>query len=63
MIARKQDVYAVGRRLEEICSFEDALAMGMFFNSFIRHAQIVKMADLAQFVNVIAPVIVTPMVR
>jgi len=43
-------------KLEEIYNFEDALAMGMFFNSFIRHANIVKMANLAQLVNVIAPI-------
>jgi len=43
-------------RLEEIYNFEDALAMGMFFNSFFRHAHIVKMANLAQLVNVIAPI-------
>ena len=30
--------------------------MGMFFNSFIRHADSVKMANLAQIVNVIAPI-------
>ncbi|HBY63617.1 MAG TPA: alpha-N-arabinofuranosidase [Solibacterales bacterium] len=43
-------------RLEEIYNYEDALAMGMFFNSFLRHAHIVKMANLAQIVNVIAPI-------
>jgi alpha-N-arabinofuranosidase len=43
-------------RLEEIYNFEDALAMGMFFNSFFRHADTVKMANLAQLVNVIAPI-------
>ncbi len=37
-------------------NFEDALAMGMFFNSFFRHANVVKMANLAQMVNVIAPI-------
>lgn len=42
--------------LEEIYNYEDALAMGMFFNSFIRHADVVKMANLAQLVNVIAPI-------
>jgi alpha-N-arabinofuranosidase len=42
--------------LEETYNFEDALAMGMFFNSFFRHADIVKMANLAQLVNVIAPI-------
>jgi alpha-N-arabinofuranosidase len=30
--------------------------MGMFLNSFIRHANIVKMANLAQLVNGIAPI-------
>ena len=42
--------------LEEHYNFEDALATGMFLNSFIRHADIVKMANLAQLVNVIAPI-------
>jgi len=42
--------------LEEVYNFEDALAMGMFFNSFFRHADVVKMANLAQLVNVIAPI-------
>jgi alpha-N-arabinofuranosidase len=42
--------------LEEIYNFEDALAMGMFFNVFFRHADVVKMANLAQMVNVIAPI-------
>ena len=43
-------------KLEEVYNFEDALAMGMFFNSFFRHADVVKMANLAQMVNVIAPI-------
>ena len=43
-------------KLEEIYNFEDALAMGMFFNAFFRHADVVKMANLAQMVNVIAPI-------
>jgi len=43
-------------RLEERYNYEDALAMGMFLNSFIRHADVVKMANLAQIVNVIAPI-------
>ena len=30
--------------------------MGMFFNAFFRHADVVKMANLAQMVNVIAPI-------
>ena len=44
------------QKLEEVYNFEDALAMGMFFNSFFRHADVVKMANLAQMVNVIAPI-------
>ncbi len=49
--------YRTGNRehLEEVYNFEDALAMGMFFNAFFRHADVVKMANLAQMVNVIAP--------
>ncbi|MFB3827543.1 MAG: alpha-N-arabinofuranosidase [Bryobacteraceae bacterium] len=55
--ARGGGEYETGRtRLEEIYNFEDALAMGMFFNSFFRHAGVVKMANLAQLVNVIAPI-------
>ena len=55
--ARGNSEFATGStRLEEIYNYEDALAMGMFFNSFIRHANIVKMANLAQIVNVIAPI-------
>lgn len=55
--ARGTSEFATGKtRLEEIYNFEDALAMGMFFNSFIRKANIVKMANLAQIVNVIAPI-------
>ena len=46
----------VREQLEEIYNFEDALAMGMFFNAFFRHADVVKMANLAQMVNVIAPI-------
>jgi len=49
--------FAIGRTgLEERYNFEDALAMGMFLNAFIRHADVVKMANLAQLVNVIAPI-------
>ncbi|RPI21052.1 MAG: DUF1080 domain-containing protein [Acidobacteria bacterium] len=49
--------FALGKTgLEEQYNYEDALAMGMFFNSFFRHADSVKMANLAQLVNVIAPI-------
>ncbi|NUR56978.1 MAG: alpha-N-arabinofuranosidase [Acidobacteria bacterium] len=50
--------YRTGNRekLEEVYNFEDALAMGMFFNAFFRNADVVRMANLAQMVNVIAPI-------
>ena len=44
------------RALEERYNLEDALVIGGFLNAFIRNADIVKMANLAQLVNVIAPV-------
>jgi alpha-N-arabinofuranosidase len=49
-----------GRRaphlLEETYNLEDALVVAGFLNSFIRHADAVKLANLAQIVNVIAPI-------
>ena len=53
---RVRGASAGARGLEEIYNFEDSLAMGMFFNSFFRHADSVKMANLAQLVNGIAPI-------
>lgn len=41
--------------VEEIYNVEDALVVAQFLNSFIRHADVVKIANLAQIVNVIAP--------
>ncbi len=46
--------------LEEKYNFEDALGMGVFLNAFFRHADVVKMANLAQLVNVIAPMFTNP---
>ena len=46
--------------LEEIYNLEDALVVAMHFNAFIRHAQSVKMANIAQIVNVIAPIFTNP---
>jgi alpha-N-arabinofuranosidase len=43
--------------LEEVYNLEDALAAAGFLNSFIRHADSVKIANLAQIVNVIAPIL------
>jgi len=43
--------------LEEVYNLEDALVVAQFLNSFIRHADSVKIANLAQIVNVIAPML------
>ncbi len=46
-----------GRRiLEEHYNLEDALVVASFLNSFVRHANSIKMANMAQLVNVIAPI-------
>lgn len=43
--------------LEEVYNLEDALVAAQFLNSFVRHADSVKIANLAQIVNVIAPIL------
>lgn len=43
--------------LEEVYNLEDALVVAGFFNSFIRHADVLKIANIAQIVNVIAPML------
>ncbi len=42
--------------LEEKYNLEDALVIATFLNTFINNAHIVKMANMAQLVNVIAPI-------
>ncbi|MGF1584485.1 MAG: alpha-N-arabinofuranosidase [Bacteroidales bacterium] len=44
------------RALEEHYNLEDALVVAGFLNGFIRNADIIKMANMAQLVNVIAPI-------
>jgi len=43
--------------LEEVYNLEDALVCAQYLSSFIRHADTVKLACIAQIVNVIAPVL------
>ena len=43
--------------IEERYNMEDALVVAMFLMSFIRHADCVKVANLAQLVNVIGPLL------
>jgi alpha-N-arabinofuranosidase len=46
-----------GRRiLEERYNLEDALVVATFLNTFVNHAHIIKIANMAQLVNVIAPI-------
>jgi alpha-N-arabinofuranosidase len=47
-------------KLEEVYNLEDALATAVQLNAFIRHANRVKMANIAQIVNVIAPIFSRP---
>lgn len=47
------------QKLEEHYNMQDALVVAMYLNTFIRHANSVKMANMAQLVNVIAPMMVT----
>jgi alpha-N-arabinofuranosidase len=45
------------RLIEEVYNLEDALVVAQYLNAFLRHADIVKIANLAQIVNVIAPLL------
>ncbi len=48
------------RLLEDIYNFEDVLQVGCILNTFIRKANVVKIACIAQLVNVIAPIMTDP---
>src|ERR1700728_1613193 len=48
------------RLLEDIYNFEDALQVGCILNTFIRRSNVVKIACVAQLVNVIAPIMTEP---
>jgi alpha-L-arabinofuranosidase len=43
--------------LEERYNLADALAVSTYLHAFVRYANVVKMANLAQLVNVIAPIV------
>lgn len=45
---------------EEIYTLADALAVATYVHGFIRNAHVVKMANLAQLVNVLAPIMTSP---
>jgi alpha-N-arabinofuranosidase len=46
--------------LEERYVFHDALAVGLYLNIFVRNSASVAMANMAQMVNAIAPIVTSP---
>jgi len=46
--------------LEDAYNFEDVLQVGCILNTFIRRSNVVKIACIAQLVNVIAPIMTEP---
>ncbi len=54
--ARTDEKMVGNRALEEHYNLEDALVIGGMLNAFIRNADVVKMANMAQLVNVIGPI-------
>jgi alpha-L-arabinofuranosidase len=46
--------------LEERYTLADALAVATFLHGFVRHGSLVRVANLAQLVNVIAPIVTSP---
>jgi alpha-N-arabinofuranosidase len=48
------------RLLEDIYNFEDVLQVGCILNTFIRRSDVVRIACIAQLVNVIAPIMTEP---
>lgn len=54
---KEQPAWIVGPALlEDVYNFEDALVVGCLMNTLLRHCDRVKIACLAQLVNVIAPI-------
>ncbi len=57
---REWDWPTAPRLLEDIYNFEDVLQVGCILNTFIRRADVVRIACIAQLVNVIAPIMTEP---
>lgn len=49
------------RLLEDVYNFEDVLQVALILNTFIRRCNVVRIACIAQLVNVIAPIMTDPM--
>jgi len=56
-----QHMDGAGKRAPHICeeeyNLEDAIVVAGFLHSFLRHADVVRIANIAQVVNVIAPIL------
>jgi alpha-L-arabinofuranosidase len=57
---RERGPEASRQGLEEHYTLADALAVATYLNIFIRHCRTVQIANLAQLVNVIAPIFTSP---
>ena len=57
---REWDWPEAPRLLEDIYNFEDVLQVGCIINTFIRRSDVVRIACIAQLVNVIAPIMTEP---
>jgi len=57
---RRSDFATYGTSHEEQYDLADALCVAAYLNTLIRHADAVKMANMAQMVNVIAPIFTSP---
>jgi alpha-N-arabinofuranosidase len=55
-VIKKKEWTVAPEILEDIYNFEDVLVVGAILNTFIRRADRVKIACIAQLVNVIAPI-------
>lgn len=50
----------IGNSHEDVYTLSDAVAVATYLNVFVRHCKTVRMANLAQAVNVIAPIRTSP---
>lgn len=57
---RSNEPYDNENKLREIYDLSDALCVGTFLHLFQRECRVVTMANLAQMVNVIAPILTSP---
>ena len=57
---REWDWPEAPRLLEDIYNFEDVLQVGCIINTFLRRSDVVRIACIAQLVNVIAPIMTEP---